>query len=225
MPTLRVMESRRPATLPGSPIQDVTLETLFNEHRAELVAHAIAEPNDWIRTGYRYLVDKQTEDSGTTISCPFCNQNVTDEIAIIKAYALHFNEEFNSFVEKQQWHVNQSDVWVILTLPNGCPDTSEILYLDVCYSGINVINDFASLSIQPNPVNDFLNVNYSLGEPDRVKITIMDTQGKQLLEMPEEELTAGSYNRQLDVQKLASGIYLVSFQNEHSSLNRKFVKE
>lgn len=61
----------------------------------------------------------------------------------------------------------------------------------------------------PNPFNPSTKVYFDLRETARVKVTILDISGRQVMEIPEQTVTAGE-NRSIAVNagKLSSGLYL-----------------
>lgn len=88
-------------------IQDATLQTLFENHCTELTNHSIEGSEKWLKTGFNYLESKHQElGKSVQLTCPFCKQNISNNLDIIRAYTLHFNEEFNQFVQRIQ---NQID--------------------------------------------------------------------------------------------------------------------
>jgi len=86
-------------------LMNASLRETFINHCTELSENRIASPENWLRTGYHYLESK-IENSGDELhlTCPFCRQNVNDSLAIIEAYSLKFNEEFNSLVLRLNTH-------------------------------------------------------------------------------------------------------------------------
>lgn len=87
-------------------IQDTALQAVFETHCMELSGNLIEAPENWLRTGFNYLESKQRniEDANPLI-CPFCKQMVDNNLDIIRAYALRFNDEFNLLVQRIQTHL------------------------------------------------------------------------------------------------------------------------
>lgn len=66
----------------------------------------------------------------------------------------------------------------------------------------------------PNPFNPKTNINFSIAKPQHVKITVSDITGRQVAEIVNEKLSAGSYKADFDGSGLASGTYFYSMQTE-----------
>lgn len=89
-------------------IQDAALKMLFDYHCVDLAANSLLAPENWIRQGVHYVDAKIRDDNaGNEINCPFCNQVISYDLEIMKAYALHFNEAFNALIAKLQVHFNK----------------------------------------------------------------------------------------------------------------------
>lgn len=73
-----------------------------------------------------------------------------------------------------------------------------------------------SLTISPNPTNDFLNLGLNNHAKLR-SITISDISGRQVLKLNTNKKTVA-------VSQLKSGIYIVSVTTDNGILSRKFVK-
>lgn len=89
-------------------IQDKVLQKLFADHLQELSNHAMADPEDWLRTGFNYANHKKKHSknkSFTEVECPFCMQNLSSSRDIIKSYAQTFNDAFNEYLERLRIHV------------------------------------------------------------------------------------------------------------------------
>lgn len=98
-------------------IQNIALQTLFEEHRHDLETNGISRAEEWLSIGYRYFSEKekQINTAGTgTLVCPFCKQPVNSSLDIIEAFSSHFNVAFHSILERlmsyrrvlQNVHVN-----------------------------------------------------------------------------------------------------------------------
>ncbi|MBK7110270.1 MAG: AAA family ATPase [Bacteroidetes bacterium] len=83
-------------------IQNQALQTLYDLHRQDLQDNDIEEPEYWINKGNDFLLAKTAAAENpqqVELHCPFCKQPVSSTLDIINAYTLHFNEEFNSYVQ------------------------------------------------------------------------------------------------------------------------------
>jgi wobble nucleotide-excising tRNase len=110
-------------------IQDTTLRTLFATHCQDLLDNNIDGPENWLKTGYAYLESKQenlTDESPAYLLCPFCQQSLSNNIDIIKAYTIQFNDEFNSLVQRIQAHLISLQSFNLETAIQGLNNINQI---------------------------------------------------------------------------------------------------
>lgn len=75
---------------------------------------------------------------------------------------------------------------------------------------------FSHLKIYPNPVNKVLNIDHDNIPLEQVQI--LDLRGKIIL--------SNSYpNREINLESLARGIYIIRFSSEGKTFSRKFIKD
>jgi len=86
-------------------------------------------------------------------------------------------------------------------------------------------NSIKSSNIYPNPVKKDVNIDYYVPKNALVKITIIDTNGKLIMNASEEQLTEGSYTSTINVSELSKGIYIVRVDNGIYISNYQFVKK
>jgi len=85
------------------------------------------------------------------------------------------------------------------------------------YSHVAVVKTAvaASMSLYPNPANDIITVA-GLSEPG--VITVISSSGSTLL-----NVNANSSSSVIDVSNLPSGVYVISFSNQKSNINKKLL--
>lgn len=81
----------------------------------------------------------------------------------------------------------------------------------------------AGISLYPNPAHDKVIIAAALSHYDHYIITITDVAGRQLSEIIGE--SPASFQKEIDVSKLAPGIYFVSLKLNGGYAVEKFVKE
>ncbi|MFH0735638.1 MAG: S8 family serine peptidase [bacterium] len=81
--------------------------------------------------------------------------------------------------------------------------------------------DFAVLQNYPNPFNPSTTINFSLPQKEFVTLKIFDVLGNEVANLVNEELQAGSYNKEWNPTGLASGIYFYRLQTGQFSKTRK----
>ncbi|GAB5554974.1 MAG: hypothetical protein Sapg2KO_45650 [Saprospiraceae bacterium] len=67
-------------------------------------------------------------------------------------------------------------------------------------------------AVYPNPFNTSTTINYSLSEASNVQITIFDLYGREVKQLVNEKLPAGSYNVEWYPNGLTNGIYVVAMR-------------
>ena len=91
------------------------------------------------------------------------------------------------------------------------------------YYAIAAVEDYnglEDLNVYPNPATDYLNVEFSISEAQNVTYKLLDLTGKTL-KQSQMESVAGTNQYQLNIQGVASGLYLL----EISTTNGKSVRK
>jgi len=84
-------------------------------------------------------------------------------------------------------------------------------------------NDFASITLHPNPVNDFLTIQFDFIEDENISVRIYDLAGRTLLETP--PTSSGNESLRIDVSKLPSAFYFAEVKLGSEVKTTKFVKQ
>lgn len=96
--------------------------------------------------------------------------------------------------------------------PNGTPVHERFVNVNVGFVGININNNnipekYSLLQNYPNPFNPSTNISFQLPQSGLVNIKIYDISGKQIDELLNKNLSAGSHNVVWDAVNYPSGIY------------------
>lgn len=97
------------------------------------------------------------------------------------------------------------------------------------YAGCNFVGidenpeTFSHLSIYPNPSADFVNISFEQLNPEDVRITIIDLSGKVLAEYFQPQVGIGGFNKAIDVNHLAEGMYFARISNGGNIFAKSFV--
>ena len=83
----------------------------------------------------------------------------------------------------------------------------------------NTIGNTFELTLFPNPVNEFLNIRFSVNQFDNIKIFIFDIMGKQVFSETVELKKSGSHIFHFSTKRLKAGIYAIKI----GELSSKFV--
>ena len=80
----------------------------------------------------------------------------------------------------------------------------------------------------PNPFNPTTNISYELSRDSRVSLKIYDILGREVMMLADESQPSGYYQKTLNAQRLASGVYIYRLiatddQNNHHVFQKKMV--
>lgn len=84
-------------------LQENALGTLFIEHLKDLEDNGVEGTETWLHTGFNYLKQKKEKES-LYLNCPFCTQTIDENLDILKAYTIKFNEEFTGLTSRLGTH-------------------------------------------------------------------------------------------------------------------------
>lgn len=82
-----------------------------------------------------------------------------------------------------------------------------------------------TMHLSPNPARDRVGVLYQLDENSFVDITVLDLTGRTMFHQTEGGQLAGTYNTELDISNLSTGIYLCRLRTSRSVQTVKFVRQ
>jgi PKD repeat protein len=120
----------------------------------------------------------------------------------------------------QSYIVLQSGTYtVIIGDSNGCVNSAS---KEVLITGIDAVNDDAGITIYPNPANGRIIIQVSsMKNGEAIIISIMNVLGKTVM----EENVIWNDHETLDVENLASGVYLLILKNEKKKFVTRLFKE
>lgn len=84
-------------------------------------------------------------------------------------------------------------------------------------------NSFALYQNYPNPFNPVTNIKFDVAKTGLVRLKVCDVSGREVAQLVNEELNAGTYSVNLNASHLASGIYLYELSSGSFSATRKMV--
>jgi hypothetical protein len=75
--------------------------------------------------------------------------------------------------------------------------------------------------VSPNPASNIATVHFSLEKSERVSLKIFNILGQEIAQILDETMSAGEYERSLDIGHLSlvSGMFFVQLKTQHSMLN------
>ena len=86
-------------------------------------------------------------------------------------------------------------------------------------------DDLTVFSIYPNPSSDYVNLHFALRSSSKVRIALIDSNGRQIKELMNGTFPGGPYSIKVDVSDLTNGLYLVRLQSEGGVQTQTFVKQ
>lgn len=99
-------------------------------------------------------------------------------------------------------------------------DTASIT-VDLC-SGIANTVVFKEISVYPNPANGIVNIAVNNASFSQLTISIIDIQGKEVYNETDKNISAG-YNKQINIEKLAKGVYYIKLNTGNDSKVQKLI--
>lgn len=77
-----------------------------------------------------------------------------------------------------------------------------------------------NLSVYPSPAQDFVNVEFPLNDGEGVHLRLTDLQGREIISRQVQD-ASGQFSHRLNVQELASGVYLLEITIGSKTARRK----
>ena len=75
----------------------------------------------------------------------------------------------------------------------------------------------------PNPFNPVTNIEFSVPKNSEVKLIVFDVSGKQVAELVNQKLAAGTYKADFDSKELTSGVYFYRLTSAYFSQTKKMI--
>lgn len=143
-------------------IQNIAIESLFNQHCEDLSINNLDEPENWLQKGYGFIENKQTQND-TDLFCPFCKQPIDLSTDIFTSYASKFNAAFNDLIRRLQAHqetlqnfnfeavlqalnnIKQSNNSKITSWRTHLPNTVQTPVFNIIDNEVNIRAEFQNL--------------------------------------------------------------------------------
>jgi len=97
-------------------------------------------------------------------------------------------------------------------------------YLNLPQSAHEIKKDQGSFTFYPNPSHSSITCNYNLEKSSRVTLKLFDLNGKMKMILLDEKGNAGMNTREVNIEELSSGIYLLRLETEDYISTSKLVK-
>ena len=120
------------------------------------------------------------------------------------------------------WNCNNSGDVYLGTHGRGMwVDTSFFVPLGI--AKIDATSRKIKVSIYPNPMNTGGTLTFTLPKTDKATVTIYDTEGKMIKELPVENDAPGIHNVAINSQDMAVGVYLATVTGTNFRQTTRFV--
>jgi hypothetical protein len=188
--------------------------------------------NDVSASGGRF-VDIAINNPNATITWQFQNLAEAGTYEIAFGYMLHYNTPKSQFinvngvrVDTLEFTAASTSTWYEKTLTvDLVQGTNTIqmqmfwgwMYLDYLAVPTSIVtsvktlaqlpNSFSLEQNYPNPFNPVTTISFSLPSRSFVSLKVFDVLGREVATIVSEELPAGSYTRQWNAARVASGVY------------------
>ena len=108
---------------------------------------------------------------------------------------------------------------------NGC-DSTITTNIIVEISSTNQLDKVLSeVKVFPNPVNDFMNIEFYLNSADNFSLNVIDALGRVIKPISTNEFfNTGKHKLIVDTSQLPSGIYFLKFDSNKKSMQKSFSK-
>jgi hypothetical protein len=106
-----------------------------------------------------------------------------------------------------------------ITDSNGCTDTAAI-NVKVYTPSLNLDHELYRLNIYPNPVKNYITVEYMLTEASGIKIELIDIDGRIIKSLYENRQPPGFYSQiiNFDQSGINSGLYILKFSADRKTI-------
>ena len=132
-----------------------------------------------------------------------------------------------SFTLNSNWKENDISLVGFVSYFNTNTSEREVLNVEevklnnLVTSISEIKKDAASLSIYPNPTASISNIEFNLSETKRVKLSVRDITGKEVMVKEFGQMGSGMQRIQLDASNLVNGIYFASLQFDNEIVTKK----
>lgn len=123
----------------------------------------------------------------------------------------------------------------VITIPAavaGVIDVTATAFNKMPYSGIinvsgtTAVADYQNdnlFTIYPVPADNTLNVSFTLNKSEKIKVTLFNCLGKEIMRVTDEETTAGPFNKTIDISELPTGIYFCKLETSESNFTKRVI--
>ncbi|MEL6141130.1 MAG: alkaline phosphatase D family protein, partial [Bacteroidota bacterium] len=89
----------------------------------------------------------------------------------------------------------------------------------------NVLENLRVLAVYPNPAKDIVDLQYALNAPSRVRVELLDANGRALRTLRDERLGTGLYTLRAPVLDLPAGTYFLRLSTSEGQISQVILKK
>jgi len=155
-----------------------------------------------------------TDSTYTTQYATYLSNGWRANHVSLVAFVSNYNADYTSGI---------NDVLNVVSMPlNGSAinDTAPAILAGVT----EIPHTVNSVSLYPNPANDYAYLRYSLNEDTRISFAVYNSLGQTVYVSPETNVSKGAATSYINTEKYASGLYLVAVKQQGNLMQTlKFV--
>ncbi len=102
---------------------------------------------------------------------------------------------------------------------------TPIVQMDFTPLSIDETDLFTNVVVYPNPVNEELNIDFTIENATDISIEIIDLAGKTVATKTMDNAAKGTQTVGFNTADFASGVYTVTIESTNGKLTRKFIKK
>jgi subtilisin family serine protease len=119
---------------------------------------------------------------------------------------------------------NPIDLWYPFK-PGDMIKYGYTLHFQSNYASVQENIQENKISCYPNPTNSNITLDFNINIETNVVLTIINSQGKMIKEMPIKKYSTGQQTLTLGVNDLAPGVYFIKLEKNDESYYAKFIKQ
>ena len=187
-------------------------------------------------SGYsKFGFNLEINNGNTSAAAPAGTLNSGTNTQVFSNEVLHTSPILNSNFATFQWTAPSSGTVYLYSTglgvnnANGDSGDKQAFYNMVLTPAPLSISETVlkseNVKIYPNPSKDNATINYTLTHHTHVSINITDLNGKIVSSQVNEESTAGSYSKKLELSSLNTGTYFIKIKTDDNTVTKKLVIE
>jgi glucose/arabinose dehydrogenase len=161
--------------------------------------------------GYKVIYGHLSSDQDTTVDyvADFCSGFLTDTVNRIywgRPVGLAIDNDGKVYISS-----DEGNKFILVLTPTEITGIKEQIPV------------LSASTVYPNPAKNQFTLALTLTQSTNVTVVLYDITGKQVLSLMNQALSAGSHNRQMNVNGLTSGYYLLKITAGNSTYNHKLL--